>query len=183
MARVLARGAWETRADEIVFNARVAAAEKSNPIRSFQNTPREEGEISAGLTWIGDRVSLDLVATYVSDPADGKEYRADGSQVSVALGNATLTAGVLDRWWGPSWDSSLVLSATSPEAGSATEEIEVTYGGDALEIGFNSKYLLDIAQQIESESAQFVLADAASPTIVQDVEDASALYVLMPMRV
>jgi len=80
-------------------------------------------------------------------------------------------------------DSSLVLSATSPEAGSATEEIEVSYGGDAIEIGFNSKYLLDIAQQIESESAQFVLADAASPTIVQDVEDPSALYVLMPMRV
>ena len=62
-------------------------------------------------------------------------------------------------------------------------ELEVSYGGDSLEIGFNSKYLLDIAQQIESESAQFVLADAASPTIVQDVEDPSALYVLMPMRV
>ena len=77
----------------------------------------------------------------------------------------------------------LVLSATSPENGSATEEIEIDYGGGALEIGFNSRYLLDIAQQIEGDAAQFALADAASPTIVRDVDDNSALYVLMPMRV
>jgi DNA polymerase-3 subunit beta len=80
-------------------------------------------------------------------------------------------------------DGNLTLSATSPESGSAVEEIEVDYGGEALEIGFNSRYLLDIAQQIEGESAEFVLSDAASPTIVRDVDDASALYVLMPMRV
>ena len=79
--------------------------------------------------------------------------------------------------------STLTLSATSPESGSAVEEIEVEYDGDALEIGFNSRYLLDIAQQIEGEGAEFVLSDASSPTIVRDVDDASALYVLMPMRV
>ena len=78
---------------------------------------------------------------------------------------------------------SLVLSATSPESGTATEEIEVNYDGAALEIGFNSRYLLDIAQQIEGDGAQFVMADAASPTLVRDVADSSALYVLMPMRV
>jgi DNA polymerase-3 subunit beta len=80
-------------------------------------------------------------------------------------------------------DGGLTLSATSPESGSAVEEIEVSYGGAPLEIGFNSRYLLDIAQQIEGETAEFALSDAASPTIVRDVEDASALYVLMPMRV
>jgi DNA polymerase III subunit beta len=77
----------------------------------------------------------------------------------------------------------LTLSATSPEAGSATEEIEVDYKDASLEIGFNSRYLLDITQQVESETARFVLADAASPTIVRDGTDESALYVLMPMRV
>jgi DNA polymerase-3 subunit beta len=77
----------------------------------------------------------------------------------------------------------MTLSATSPENGSAIEEIEVDYDGDAIEIGFNSRYLLDIAMQIEGDSAVFAMADAASPTIVQDVKDASALYVLMPMRV
>ena len=59
----------------------------------------------------------------------------------------------------------------------------VKYSGPDIEIGFNSRYLLDIAQQIEGAGAEFVMADAASPTIVRDVADASALYVLMPMRV
>ncbi|PWC33561.1 DNA polymerase III subunit beta [Azospirillum sp. TSO35-2] len=77
----------------------------------------------------------------------------------------------------------LTLSATSPEAGSATEELEVNYQESPLEIGFNSRYLLDITQQIEGEGAQFTLADAASPTIIRDVADSTALYVLMPMRV
>jgi DNA polymerase-3 subunit beta len=77
----------------------------------------------------------------------------------------------------------LVLSASSPDAGSATEELEVAYDGDDLEIGFNSRYLLDITQQIEGDRAHFVLADAASPTIVREAGDSSALYVLMPMRV
>lgn len=80
-------------------------------------------------------------------------------------------------------NGSLVLSATSPENGSASEEIEIDYGGGGIEIGFNSKYLLDIAQQIEGDQAQFELSDAASPTLVRDASDASALYVLMPMRV
>ena len=52
-----------------------------------------------------------------------------------------------------------------------------------MEIGFNARYLLDIAQQIQGEGAQFTLADSASPTVVMDVADGSALYVLMPMRV
>ncbi len=77
----------------------------------------------------------------------------------------------------------LTLSATSPEAGSATEEIEVRYGSTPIEIGFNSRYLLDITQQIEGEGARFSMADAASPTVVTDAADQSALYVLMPMRV
>ena len=78
---------------------------------------------------------------------------------------------------------SLVLSASSPDHGSATEELEATYDAAAMEIGFSSRYLLDIAQQIEGELAQFVFADAASSTIVREAGDESALYVLMPMRV
>ena len=77
----------------------------------------------------------------------------------------------------------LTLSATSPEAGSATEEIEVSYSATPIEIGFNSRYLLDITEQMSGADAQFAMADAGSPTIVRDAADASALYVLMPMRV
>jgi DNA polymerase-3 subunit beta len=77
----------------------------------------------------------------------------------------------------------LTLSATSPDAGSASEEIEVRYTAAPIEIGFNSRYLLDITQQIEGEGARFAMADAGSPTLVTDAADQSALYVLMPMRV
>src|SRR5487761_838171 len=79
--------------------------------------------------------------------------------------------------------NSLTLSATSAENGTASEESEVRYSASPIEIGFNSRYLLDIAEQIEGEGAKFVMADAASPTVVRDATDASALYVLMPMRV
>jgi DNA polymerase III subunit beta len=78
---------------------------------------------------------------------------------------------------------SLSVSATSPENGTAIEEIDATYLADPIEIGFNSRYLLDITAQIDGEGAQFAMSDAASPTIVRDRADPSALYVLMPMRV
>ena len=77
----------------------------------------------------------------------------------------------------------LVLSVNNPEGGSATEEIGVSYDAAPLEIGFNARYLLDIAGQLEGEEARFMLADAGSPTMVKDSDDNGALYVLMPMRV
>ncbi|MBV9523603.1 MAG: DNA polymerase III subunit beta [Alphaproteobacteria bacterium] len=77
----------------------------------------------------------------------------------------------------------LTLSATSPENGTASEEIEVRYSASPIEIGFNARYLLDITDQIGGEGAVFEMADAASPTIVHDRAGTSALYVLMPMRV
>jgi len=77
----------------------------------------------------------------------------------------------------------LVLSVTNPDSGSATEEIEVDYESEPLDIGFNSRYLLDIAAQIEGEVAILKLADPGSPTLIQDKDSKGALYVLMPMRV
>ena len=77
----------------------------------------------------------------------------------------------------------LMLSVTNPDSGSATEEVEVVYGSDPLDIGFNSRYLLDIAAQIEGEAAVLKLADPGSPTLIQDKDSKTALYVLMPMRV
>jgi DNA polymerase-3 subunit beta len=77
----------------------------------------------------------------------------------------------------------LLLSVTNPDSGSATEELEVEYAADPIDIGFNSRYLLDIATQIESEAAVLKLSDPGSPTLIQDKEPHGALYVLMPMRV
>ena len=77
----------------------------------------------------------------------------------------------------------LVLSVTNPDSGSATEEIEVEYDSDPIDIGFNSRYLLDIAAQIEGEVAVLRLADPGSPTLIEDKDAKGSLYVLMPMRV
>ncbi len=77
----------------------------------------------------------------------------------------------------------LVLSVNNPEGGSATEEIDVGYSASPLEIGFNARYLLDIAGQLESDDVVFKLANSGSPTVVRDSADDTALYVLMPMRV
>jgi DNA polymerase-3 subunit beta len=77
----------------------------------------------------------------------------------------------------------LVLTVINPDSGSATEEVIVEYDADPMEIGFNARYLLDIASQLTAETVVFRLADAGSPTLIQDATDAATLYVLMPMRV
>jgi DNA polymerase-3 subunit beta len=77
----------------------------------------------------------------------------------------------------------LVLTVRNMEAGQAVEELEVDYDGEAFEIGFNARYLLDVAGQIQGESAEFRFADPASPTLVLDPVDRGVQYVLMPLRV
>ena len=80
-------------------------------------------------------------------------------------------------------DDRMVLSANDPDQASASEEVAVEYGGDSIDIGFNSRYVLDMTQQIDGDSLRFAISDAASPAVVGDSDDATALYVLMPMRV
>jgi len=77
----------------------------------------------------------------------------------------------------------MTITASSPEAGSATEELEARYDSALIDVGFNARYLLDITQQIKGDGLRLTLADSAAPVIAQDVADTSALYVIMPMRV
>jgi DNA polymerase-3 subunit beta len=77
----------------------------------------------------------------------------------------------------------VTLSVTSPENGVATEEVPADYGSDGLEIGFNAKYLLDILSEIDGDTVEVHLADAAAPTLLRENDKSNALYVLMPMRV
>jgi len=83
-------------------------------------------------------------------------------------------------------DGRMVLTVFNPDQGSATEEITVDYEAPALDIGFNARYLLDIAAQLETDEARFLFADPGSPTLIEDNSQSGstgALYVLMPMRV
>jgi DNA polymerase-3 subunit beta len=77
----------------------------------------------------------------------------------------------------------ITLSVTSPENGTAAEEVSGEYAAQGLEIGFNARYLLDILGQIEGDTVEVHLADAAAPTLIRENDTAPALYVLMPMRV
>ena len=77
----------------------------------------------------------------------------------------------------------MTLPASNTDASSATEELEVSYSGNEMEIGFNARYLLDIAGQVNSELVEFALADQGSPTLVRTPGDDASLFVLMPMRV
>ena len=77
----------------------------------------------------------------------------------------------------------ITLSVTSPENGLAVEEVPASYGNDGLEIGFNARYLMDILHEIEGDTVEVHLADAAAPTLLRENDQSQALYVLMPMRV
>jgi DNA polymerase-3 subunit beta len=80
-------------------------------------------------------------------------------------------------------EGQLVLSVNNPDSGSAEEEITVGYTNDDLDIGFNSRYLLDITSQLSGDEAIFMFADPGSPTLIRDTSNNGAIYVLMPMRV
>lgn len=77
----------------------------------------------------------------------------------------------------------LVLSVNAPDSGAAEEELAVAYADDALEIGFNAKYLLEIASQVDRENAVFLFNSSGDPTLMREGNDESAVYVVMPMRV
>ena len=80
-------------------------------------------------------------------------------------------------------DDRLILSVTAPESGTAEEELAVAYSDDRLEIGFNAKYLLEIASQVDRENAVFLFNSSGDPTLMREGNDLSAVYVVMPMRV
>jgi DNA polymerase-3 subunit beta len=80
-------------------------------------------------------------------------------------------------------EGQVTLAVNNPDSGSATEELAADYSSDPIEIGFNARYLLDVAAQLTGSEARFMLADAGSPTLIHDASDETTLYVLMPMRV
>ncbi len=77
----------------------------------------------------------------------------------------------------------LTLLASTPDAGSAIEDINVNYESEPMDVGFNSRYLMDVAALIEGKFMKFVISDPSSPTIVKELDDPSTIYVLMPMRI
>lgn len=110
LSRLQARAQRETRSGVLLPNLMVSVAEEPRMVRTFEDTPRESGEVRAGLGWTGDRFAVNVQVAAVSDPDDNKDIRLDGSYAGVALGNWMLSANAMDRWWGPGWEGSLILS-------------------------------------------------------------------------
>ena len=80
-------------------------------------------------------------------------------------------------------NNQLSLEANSPDTGSASEEIEISYVNEEMSIGFNAKYLLDVTSQVGSGNFKISLKDSGSPALISMPDDAETLFVLMPMRV
>ena len=113
-----------------------------------------------------------------------KELRVDKAAFEAAVDRVSTVSSERGRAVKLSLSAGkLMLSVNNPDSGSANEELEVEYEADPIDIGFNSRYLLDIAAQVDGEVAVLKLADPGSPTLIQDKDVQSALYVLMPMRV
>jgi DNA polymerase-3 subunit beta len=108
---------------------------------------------------------------------DPKSFSAGVDRVSTIASEKTRAVKIsVDR-------DKVTLSVTSPENGVATEELAADYGADNIEIGFNAKYLMDILSEIDGDTVEVHLADAAAPTLLRENDKSNALYVLMPMRV
>jgi hypothetical protein len=110
LARVRERAAWETRTQELTVNAQAGVADNATRIRSFQNTPRGKIEVGAGVGWLDDWLTIDLNVLGVDSEQDNDHVRLDDSNIGVVIGNWSLGVGTQQRWWGPGWDGSLILS-------------------------------------------------------------------------
>ncbi len=95
------------------LHARTSASAEPTALRTFSTTPRTEGEVEAGWDWTGERFAARLQATMVADPDDGQRLRPDGSYIGVNAWNFMISAGYMERWWGPGWEGALLLSSSA----------------------------------------------------------------------
>ena len=122
LARVRAAAAQATRVGVWRGDARISGSEEPMSLRRFSDVPREHAEVSGSMQYTGERFALRLQATAVESAADGQTARADGSYVGAVLGNWMLSAGYIDRWWGPGWEGSLIYGTNSRPIPSITIE-------------------------------------------------------------
>lgn len=113
-----------------------------------------------------------------------KKLEVDASDFAEAVDRVSTVSSERSRAVKLSLDEDrLVLSVNAPDSGAAEEELTVAYGDESLEIGFNAKYLLEIASQVDHENAVFMFNTSGDPTLMREGSDESAVYVVMPMRV
>lgn len=80
-------------------------------------------------------------------------------------------------------EDNLMISANNPDQENAQEELKVEFKNAGFDVGFNAKYVADVGGQAEGDDIEFFFKDSTSPVLVKDPADATALFVVMPMRV
>lgn len=116
--------------------------------------------------------------------ANTRRLEVDAAEFAQAVDRVSTVSSERSRAVKLSLDEDrLVLSVNAPDSGAAEEELAVAYADDRLEIGFNAKYLLEIAGQVDRENAVFMFNSSGDPTLMREGDDTSAIYVVMPMRV
>ncbi len=78
---------------------------------------------------------------------------------------------------------SVQLSVNSANSGEGNEKIQAKFSSDNLNISFNSKYLIDIASEVDDKNIKLSLKDSVSPVLIEDVADKNSYYVIMPMKI
>ena len=122
--------------------------------------------------------------TRVIPTGNTRRLEVDASEFAKAVDRVATVSSERSRAVKLSLDEDrLILSVNSPDSGAAEEELAVAYGDEKLEIGFNAKYLLEIASQVDRENAVFLFNTSVDPTLMREGNDTSAVYVVMPMRV
>ncbi len=122
--------------------------------------------------------------TRVIPTGNSRRLEVDASEFAQAVDRVATVSSERSRAVKLSLDEDrLVLSVNAPDSGAAEEELAVAYGDDKLDIGFNAKYLLEIASQVDRENAVFMFNSSGDPTLMREGNDTTAVYVVMPMRV
>ncbi|MFZ5963513.1 DNA polymerase III subunit beta [Thalassococcus sp. BH17M4-6] len=122
--------------------------------------------------------------TRVIPQGNTRKLEVDASEFAKAVDRVATVSSERSRAVKLSLDEDrLVLSVNAPDSGAAEEELAVAYGDERLDIGFNAKYLLEIASQVDRENAVFMFNSSGDPTLMREGDDMSAIYVVMPMRV
>jgi DNA polymerase-3 subunit beta len=122
--------------------------------------------------------------TRVIPQGNTRRLEVDASEFAKAVDRVATVSSERSRAVKLSLDEDrLVLSVNAPDSGAAEEELVVAYSDEHLDIGFNAKYLLEIASQVDRENAVFLFNSSGDPTLMREGDDMSAVYVVMPMRV
>jgi hypothetical protein len=105
---------------------RARVAYEPSMLRTFEDTPREEGEVAFRASWLSDHYALNLQAAAVANADDDKTFRLDGSYLGVNIGNFMISVGFMERWWTPAWEGGLIMSTNARPIPSITLERNYT---------------------------------------------------------